>query len=166
MTDVLMVGMVVLILLRGTASGTDAHSAFIRGADRGMHSAAELLPALCGMMMMLRMMEASGLMHVTTGLLAPVLNLVGIPQEAAPVLLFRPLTGSGSLAALEEVIRQCGVDSRAARISAVLVGSSETIFYTLTVYAAAAGVKRVSGAMTASLCGYAAGAIVCAVMIR
>lgn len=166
MTDMLMVGVAAMILLRGATSGQDAHAAFLRGAERGMRSAASLLPALCGMLLMLRLMESSGLMRMVTSVLSPVLARAGIPGEAAPVLLFRPLTGSGSLAALEAVIRQCGVDSRAARISAVLIGSSETIFYTLTVYASAAGVKRVRGAMPASLIGYAAGALVCAVMVR
>lgn len=161
MTGYLLAGVVGFILLRGVMTGTDAYAAFLRGAERGMRSAAALLPALCAMILLLRMMNASGLTQALTGSLTPLLQRIGLPREVAPMILLRPLTGSGSLAALEEVFRTCGVDSRAGRIASVLMGSSETIFYTMTVYTGAAGVKRVPGAFAASLAGYAAAVLVC-----
>ena len=166
MTAYVLLAVVGLILLRGMMTGRDAYGAFLRGAKQGMTSAAGLLPALCGMLLLIRLTGASGLMELLAGLASPLLEMLHIPQEVTPMLLLRPLTGSGSLAALQEIMHQCGPDSRAASIASVLAGSSETILYTLTVYAAAAGVKHVPGALLASLCGYAASIVVCSLLVR
>ncbi len=159
------VGMTGLILLRGMTSGSDVYGAFLRGAERGMKSALSLLPALCAMLLMLSLMDASGLSRLLSRAIAPVTGLIGLPEEVAPMLLLRPLTGSGSIAALEQVFAQCGVDSRAGRIASVLMGSSETIFYTMTVYLGAAGVKRLPGVMAVSLAAYALGAVLCGLIL-
>ena len=80
-----------------------------------------------------------------------------VPREALTTLLLRPLSGAGSLAALQELMTRMGPDSRAARVAAVVVGSSETIFYTMTVYLAAAGVKKLPRALGISLLSWLAG---------
>ena len=87
------------------------------------------------------------------------------PVVGAPVMLLRPLTGSGSLAALENVFAQHGPDSRAGVAASVLCASTETVFYTLTVYLAAAGVKRLPLVIPVSLLSGLAGAWVLGVMI-
>lgn len=148
-------------MLRGVMTGCDAYGAFLRGAERGMKSAIALLPALCAMLLMLAMVNASGLAQLLSRLLSPLTAWMRLPQEVAPLLLLRPLTGSGSLAALESIFETCGVDSRAGRIASVLMGSSETIFYTMTVYLGAAGVKKLPHVMTVSLTAYLLGAALC-----
>lgn len=165
MTGYLLIGLTGLIILRGLTARLNAYAAFLRGAERGMRSAANLLPSLCAMLLMIRLLQASGMTEMLTRLLLPVTDRIGLPQEVTPLLLLRPLTGSGSIAALEEIFRRCGVDSRAGRMASALMGSSETIFYTLTVYAGAAGVRKVPGVMTASLMGYAAATAVCLLLI-
>lgn len=154
-----------LIVLRGLMARVDAYAAFLRGAERGMRSAMSLLPALSAMLLMLALLNASGLTRVLTAVTAPLTSALRIPQEAAPLLLLRPLTGSGSIAALEAVFRECGVDSRAGMIASVLMGSSETIFYTMTVYLGAAGIKRLPWAVAISLTAYLAGAAMCGLML-
>lgn len=150
-----------LIVLRGVMTGCDVYGAFLQGAQKGMKSALALLPALCAMMLMLALLNASGLTRLLGRLLSPVTGLLHLPEEVAPMLLLRPLTGSGSLAALEGIFQTCGVDSRAGRIASVLMGSSETIFYTMTVYLGAAGVKRLPGVMAVSLAAYFLSAALC-----
>lgn len=81
------------------------------------------------------------------------------------MLVLRPLTGSGSLTALRTIFEQCGVDSRAGRAASVLMGSSETIFYTLTVYLGATDVRRLPWVAPVSLVSYLAGAWVCGLVI-
>lgn len=166
MTGLLICGVTGVILLRGVMTRTDVYSAFLRGAEAGMRSAVRLLPALCGMLLMLRLMQASGALEALSRLLTPVTSWAGVPAEVTPLLLLRPLTGSGSIAALEELLRAFGPDSRTGRLASALMGSSETIFYTMTVYAGAAGVRRAPGALAASLAGYAAGVIVCVMMTQ
>ena len=81
------VAVVGFILLRGWMSGADMYSAFLSGAEKGMRSALGLLPALCAMLMMLALVDASGLTKMLTALLSPVTDLLRIPKEAAPLLL-------------------------------------------------------------------------------
>ena len=147
---------VLLILLRGKCAGVEVYGAFLSGAKKGMEAAWQLLPALTGMLLMLSLMNASGLTALLVRLLSPLTAILNLPQEVAPMLILRPMTGSGSLAALQEIFAQYGADSRVGRIASVLMGSSETIFYTMSVYLGAAGVKKLPGALGVSLgLGYA-----------
>lgn len=156
-----MVAVAGIIVLRGWMTGCDVYGAFLQGAEKGMKSALSLLPALCAMLLMLAVMNASGLTELLTRLVSPLTQVMRLPEEAAPMLLLRPLTGSGSLAALEQIFNTCGADSRAGRIASVLMGSSETIFYTMTVYLGAAGVKKLPHVMTVSLTAYFISAALC-----
>ena len=158
-------GLVGLIVLRGFAAGCDVYGAFLRGAEKGMHSALSLLPALCMMLLMLGLVNASGLSQLLSRFISPLTGMMHLPEEVAPMLLLRPLTGSGSLAAMESIFETCGVDSRAGRIASVLMGSSETIFYTMTVYLSAAGIKRLPHVMLVSLTAYLISAAVCGWMM-
>ncbi|MBQ8201104.1 MAG: spore maturation protein [Clostridia bacterium] len=159
------VGMTGFIVLRGLMTGTDVYGTFLRGAKKGMQSALELLPALCAMLLMLALINSSGLSLLLSRAISPLTQLMNLPQEVSPLLLLRPLTGSGSIAALEQVFAQCGADSRAGRIASVLMGSSETIFYTMTVYLGAAGIRRLPGVMAVSLAAYLVGAAVCGLLM-
>ncbi len=165
LTATAMLGTAALILIRAVMTGTDAYAAFLKGANEGVRSAMELLPALCAMLLMLGLVNASGLTQLLTRLIAPLMHRIGLPQEVAPMLLLRPLTGSGSIAALEQIYESCGVDSRAGRIASVLMGSSETIFYTMSVYLGAAGVRRLPRVVPVSLLTYLAGAALCGLMM-
>lgn len=152
---------VLLILLRGKCAGVEVYGAFLSGAKKGMEAARQLLPALTGMLLMLSLMNASGLTALLVRLLSPLTAILNLPREVAPMLILRPMTGSGSLAALQEIFAQYGADSRVGRIASVLMGSSETIFYTMSVYLGAAGVKKLPGALGVSLLSYLTCAWVC-----
>lgn len=154
-----------LIVIRGSLKGCDIYNAFLNGAAKGMQTAVHLLPALCGMLLLLRMMYASGLTELLTRLLSPLTGLMHLPQEVTALLILRPLSGSGSLAALKTIFDQCGPDSRVGTIASIMMGSSETILYTMTVYLSAAGVRRVPGAMTISLISYLIGVFLCGILI-
>lgn len=155
-----------LIILRGTIKGVDVYGAFRQGGKQGMDSALELLPALCAMTLLLAMMNASGLNTMLARVLAPVLRLMNLPEEVAPILLLRPLSGSGSLTALQQVFAQCSVDSRAGKAASVLVSSSETIFYTMTVYLGATDIRKLPWALPVSLVSYVVGAAVCGGIVQ
>ena len=157
----MIVGLVGLVVLRGMTVGCDVYSTFLRGAEKGLRSAVSLLPALCAMLLMLSAVNASGLSNHLALMVSPFTRLMHLPSEVAPMLFLRPLTGSGSLAALEAIFTNCGADSRAGRIASVLMGSSETIFYTMTVYLGAAGVKKLPYVLAVSLTAYLFGAALC-----
>lgn len=160
----IMLAAVAMIVLRGAGTG-NGYGAFLRGAKRGMTSAWELLPALCAMSMMVTLVNASGLSRLMCHALSPLTRLMNLPPEVAPILVLRPLSGSGSLTALKAIFGSCGVDSRAGRAAAVLMGSSETIFYTMTVYLGATDIKKLPWTLPVSLISYLVGAWVCGMVV-
>lgn len=166
MAESMVLAVAAVILLRGVMKGVDAYGMFLKGGRQGMASAIGLLPALCAMMAMVAVVEASGLGEVLSALLAPVMKLMNLPREVAGLFLLRPLTGSGSLSALRQIFQQYGVDSRAGRVASVLVSSSETIFYTMTVYLGATDIRKLPWALPVSLASYVAGAAVCGLVVR
>ena len=88
---------VLLILLRGKCAGVEVYGAFLSGAKKGMDAAWQLLPALTGMLLMLSLMNASGLTALLVRLLSPLTAILNLPQEVAPMLILRPMTGSGAV---------------------------------------------------------------------
>lgn len=139
-----------------------AYEAFVAGAKKGLQTAVSILPSLIAMLCAVTALTASGLTDALTGLLSPALALLGVPSEVAPLALLRPLSGSASLAMLEDILTRYGADSRTGLIASTLMGSSETIFYTVCVYMSAASVKRGGYAVPCALLGAVASLIVAA----
>ena len=159
----LMPGLVVFTLLCGLRARIDVYSAFVRGAKEGLETLLEMAPYLCAVLMATALLRQTGVMDCLTGLLAPALARAGIPPEAAGVVLLRPLSGSAALAAVQDVIVHCGADSRAARLSCVISGASETVFFTGSLYMGAAHVKSGGYAVPAALTAYGVG-VLCAAL--
>ena len=105
------------------------------------------------------MLRASGFFDLLSALLAPLLNALGISAELLPLMLLQPLSGSGSMALAAELMSVHGADSEIGRMAAVLIGSSETTFYTIAVYFGAAGIQKSRYAVPAALIGDLAGMI-------
>ncbi|MEF2823152.1 MAG: spore maturation protein [Oscillospiraceae bacterium] len=140
----------------------DVFSALTQGAGEGLSVVIRILPALAALLTAVYMLRASGALDALTALLAPALTALGVPPETAPLLVIRPLSGSGALAAGGAIMRQYGPDSYIGRCAAVMLGCTETTFYTVAVYFGAAGIKRtrytIPAALTADLAAYLAAA--------
>ena len=147
-----------LALLRGVTLS----ESFGRGAKDGLHTLLHIFPALLFLLPMIHLMRASGLLDALTALFAPLLGLFGIPSEVAPILILRPFSGSGALAAAADILITYGADSLIGRTAAVMLGSTETTFYVLTVYFAGidnADTKRIlPTALIADMVGFIAAA--------
>ena len=155
-----------LIGLAGTLRGTDVFSALTDGARRGLALMGTILPSLAALLPAVYMLRASGALEALTGLLSPLLQRLGVPPETVPLMLIRPLSGSGALAVGSELMAAFGPDSPVGRTAAVMLGSTETTFYVLSVYFGAAGVKRTRHAVAAALCADAAGFLAAAWCVR
>ena len=149
--------LVVFVLLGGMRARIDVYDAFVRGAKEGLCTLLHMAPYLCAILTAAALLRETGVLAAVESAAAPLLSLIGIPKEAAPVVLIRPLSGSASLAAVAEVMRTAGADSRAARIACVISGASETILFTASLYLGAAGVRRAGHAAGAALAAYIAG---------
>ena len=144
----------------------DVYASLTRGAEDGFRVVLRILPALVTLLPAVAMFRASGAMELLSAWCAPLLDVLGIPSETAPLLLVRPISGSGALATVGELIRVHGVNSRVGRTAAVMLGSTETTFYTVAVYFGAAGIRRTRHAIPAALAADVTGFVVAALTVR
>ncbi|MBQ7714045.1 MAG: spore maturation protein [Oscillospiraceae bacterium] len=135
----------------GAARRVDVYGALTKGAEEGLGVLLRVLPSLVGLLTAVYMFRASGAMDWLARLLSPLLTALGIPPECAPLLLVRPISGSGALAVGSEIMENSGADSYAGRVAAVMLGSSETTFYTVAVYCGAAGIRKTRYTIPAAL---------------
>jgi spore maturation protein B len=135
------------------------YEVFVDGAKDGFTIAVRIIPYLVAILVAVGMFRASGALDLLLKALAPVLNFVGFPPENLPLAMMRPLSGSGSLGLLTDLVNEHGVDSMFAKIGATMYGSSETTFYVLAVYFGSVGVIRSRHAIPAGLFADAVGAI-------
>ena len=151
------------VAVYGTGKRVNVYAALTRGAEDGLTVLLHMIPALVGLLTAVSMFRASGAMDLLTGLCVPVLERLGIPPETVPLMLIRPVSGSGALAAASDLMASYGPDSYIGRVAAVMMGSTETTFYTIAVYFGAAGIVRtrhtVPAALAADLTGFLAAAL-------
>ena len=163
MTDLLIPLLCAAVGLSALRKQVDITSAFSEGAVGGMETLLRIFPALLLLLPMIAVLRASGLLDALTKLFSPLLTLFGIPPETAPLLFLRPFSGSGALAVATELMSAYGVDSLIGRTAAVMLGSTETTFYVLTVYTAGSGgtdPKRIlPAALLADFVGFTAAAL-------
>lgn len=140
----------------------DVYDALTAGASEGLLVLVRIAPSLIALLTAVYMLRASGALTLLTRLLTPVLERLGIPPETAALLLVRPVSGSGALAVGSQIMEQYGPDSAVGRTAAVMLGCSETTFYTVAVYFGAAGIRRtrytIPAALTADLAAFVAAA--------
>ena len=163
--------MIVPLILAGVAlygcfRRVDVYTALVQGAGDGLEVLMRILPSLVGLLTAVYMLRASGVLELASGALAPVLGLLGIPAETAPLLLVRPVSGSAALGVGAELISAFGPDSLVGRTAAVMLGSTETTFYTIAVYFGAAGIVKTRYAIPAALCADLAGFMASAWAVR
>ena len=160
--------LVIPVLLAGVAvfgmgKRVDVYGALTHGAEEGLTVLLRVIPALVGLLTAVSMFRASGAMEWLSGLCAPVLEWIGIPRETAPLMLVRPVSGNGALAVASELIAANGPDGYVGRVAAVMLGSTETTFYTIAVYFGSAGIHKtrhtIPAALAADLTGFAASAL-------
>ena len=149
----------------GALRRVPVYDAFTEGAREGLHTAAGIVPSLAAMLCAIRAFSACGLMEPLCAALEPLVSWAGIPGETLPLMLMRPLSGSGSLAMLKSILHTFGPDSRVGLVASVMMGSSETVFYTCGVYLGAAGVKRSRHTIPCALLAWAAGSIAAGMLI-
>lgn len=150
----------------GMVRKVDLWDALTHGAGEGLRTIVRITPALIALLTAVYMLRASGAMELLEGWLAPVLTAVGIPAETAGLLLIRPVSGSAALGVGAEIMEQYGPDSLIGRTAGVMLGSTETTFYTVAVYFGAAKITRSRYTILAALCADIAGFLAAAWAVR
>jgi spore maturation protein B len=162
----LLPGLLLLAALPLLLRGKPLYGPLTEGFREGLGTVYRIFPPLAATLTAVSMFRASGGMEALTGLLAPLLRSLGIPPEAGGLLLLRPLSGSGALAFAAELIGRWGPDSPQGRYAAVMLGSTETTFYTVSVYFGAAGIRRTRHAIPAALVSDLTGALCAGIFIK
>ena len=166
LSSVLVPALLAVTAVVGTGKGINVYDVLTDGAREGLTVLLRILPALVGLLTAVYMFRASGAMDILGSLLAPLLNAVGIPPETVGLLFIRPVSGSGALAVGSDLLAQSGPDSYIGRVAAVMLGSTETTFYTIAVYFGSAGIRRTRHAVPAALIADLVGFLAAAFAVR
>lgn len=145
--ELLSVGIIPLILLviitYGMFKGKKVYEWFIEGAKEGLQVCIRIFPPLLAMLIAVRIFRDANLLSLLNNAVEPFVSLIALPKDIVPLILIKPLSGSGALGIFTELINQVGPDTRTGLISSVIMGTTETIFYTITVYFGAVGIKKI-----------------------
>lgn len=149
---------IAVIILYGCFKGVPVFEEFTEGAAENLRTGIEILPSLIAMITAIGMFRASGAMDIISQLLSPVTDFLGFPDVCLPLAVMRPVSGSGALAVFESILGEVHPDSFAGRVASVILGSTETTFYTVAVYYGAAKIKNsrhtIASALSADMTGF------------
>lgn len=137
--------------LYGMYKKVPVYEEFVEGAKGGFKVAVTIIPYLVAILFAIAMFRASGALEFVINGLRPVLALIAVPAEVLPMMILRPLTGSGSAAIVLDMIGQYGPDSILVKMAATMFGSTETTFYVIAVYFGAVNVRKTRHALPAGL---------------
>lgn len=151
--------MIVGIISYGMSKNVKVYESFVEGAKDGFSTAIRIIPSFVAMLVAIGVFRESGAMDILIKLITPVIEIFNIPGEIVPMILMRPLSGSGAQGIMSELAGNYGPESLIARTVAVMMGSSETTFYVLAVYFGSVSIKKQRHALAAGLIADLAGVI-------
>ncbi len=137
----------ILILTMGLAKKVPLYETFTDGAKDGFKVAVNIIPYLVAIIVAISMFRASGIIDLVGQVFAPILSKFNVPADTIPIMIVRSLSGSAALGVFSDIANNLGPDSYATKLSAVMVGSSETTFYVLAVYFGAVGISKLRYAL-------------------
>ena len=160
MTDYVVPFILLVSSLLALRKQENTYDILVHGAADGLKLLLSIIPSLVMLLTAVSMLRASGAMEAISRFLAPVFQFMGIPPETALLILVRPFSGSAALAVGAELMMQHGADSLIGRTAAIMLGSTETTFYTISVYFGAAGIQKTRYTVSAALCADLTGFLV------
>ena len=166
MTDYIVPGILLIAAAAALRKKENAYDLMLEGAADGLKLLVSILPALILLLTAVHMLKASGAVELFSRFLSPLFSIFGIPPETAMLVLIRPISGSAALAVGADLMAQYGVDSLVGKTAAVMLGSTETTFYTISVYFGAAGIHKTRYCIPAALFADFVGFFMASVTVR
>lgn len=139
------------VCIYGYIKGVKVYECFVEGAKEGIFICLRIFPYLLAMLLAVSALRVSGGMDLIIYAVTPIVKYIGLPGEVVPLVLIKPLSGSGALGVFAEILNKYGTDGEIGLISSIIMGSTETIFYTLTVYFGAIGIKKIRHTLWAAI---------------
>ncbi|NLU36383.1 MAG: spore maturation protein [Clostridiales bacterium] len=159
---------IVFILGFGFYKKIPVYETFVEGAKEGLATAVRIMPYLVAMLAAVGVFRASGAMELLINVLSPITRQLGIPPELLPLALMRPMSGSASLGIMAELLRTYGPDSFIGRTASTMMGSTETTFYTISIYLGSIGYKDaryiLAAGLLADFTGFAVSLLICTLL--
>ncbi|MCT4542753.1 MAG: spore maturation protein [Vallitalea sp.] len=156
--------MFVLIIGYGLLNEVKVYDTFIIGAKEGFKIVLKIMPTLIGLMVAVGILRASGFLDVLTNVLTPITSKVKFPSELIPVALMRTISASASTGLILDLFKTYGPDSLIGRMTSIMMGCTETVFYTLSIYFMTVRIKKtrytLTGALLVSIVGIIASVVI------
>jgi spore maturation protein B len=143
--------LILIVTLYGVAKGVKVYECFIEGAKEGLGICLRIFPYLLAMLVAVNVFRESKALDYLILVLGPVVKLIGLPSEIVPLILMKPLSGSGAIGVFTDILKQYGPDTNIGIIASIIMGGTETIFYTITVYYGAVGIKKIRHTLWAAI---------------
>ena len=163
LSNIIIPAIIFYIVGYGLVSGVPVYEHFIKGAKDGLGTVVGLVPTLIGLLMAVGILRSSGFLEFLAELLEGVGEFVGIPQEVLPVILVKMVSNSAATGLVLDIFKNFGPDSHIGMLVSIMMSSTETIFYTMSVYFLAAKVTKtrytLAGALFATFAGIAASVV-------
>lgn len=166
MTDLIIPVFIALVILYGCLKKVKVFEEFTAGAKSNLRTGIEILPTLIAMLTAIGMFKASGAMDIIADFLSPITDFLGFPDECLPLAVIRPVSGSGALAVFESILEDVHPDSFAGRVASVILGSTETTFYTIALYCGATNIRKTRHTLVPALTADFAGFIFSVLTVR
>lgn len=155
-----------LVVLFGLVRRVHVFDVFMKGVKEGITLLYGIAPTIIGLVFAVDLLRSSGAIDVICGFVEPAAEVLGFPKEIVPMVLLRPVSGSGSTALLTAIYQDCGPDSFAGQVASVLAGSSETTFYAVAMYFGSIKVKKTRHTLLAALLGDFTAAVMSVITVR
>ena len=155
-----------VIVVFGLIKRVPVFDIFLKGAKEGMQILYSIAPTIIGLVFAVDLLRSSGAIDAICNFIEPIADYLGFPKEIVPMVLLRPVSGSGSTALLTSLYEQCGPDSFAGRVASVLAGSSETTFYAIAMYFGCIKVKKIRHTLFAAIIADITAAVMSVLTVR
>lgn len=154
------------VVIFGLVKRVPVFDIFLKGAKEGMLLLYNIAPTIMGLVFAVDLLRSSGAINVICNFVEPAADFLGFPKEIVPMVLLRPVSGSGSTALLTSLYQDCGPDSFAGQVASVLAGSSETTFYAVAMYFGSIKVKKIRHTLVAALIADFTAAVMSIITVR
>jgi spore maturation protein B len=142
---------ILFVMCYGMMKEIKVYDCFVEGAKEGLTVCYKIFPYLLAMIIAVSVFRESRALDFIITLLSPLVKLIGLPSELIPLVLVKPLSGSGALGIYMEILKNYGPDTYIGRVGSIIMGSTETIFYTITIYFGAIGIKKIRHTLWAAI---------------
>lgn len=166
MTKYIIPAFILSVVFFSIKNKVSVYSVLTDGGAEGLKIIVKIIPAMVIILSSVSMLRVSGAMEAMIRAVSPLFNRLGAPPEIIPMIVMRPISGSGAFGILSDTLNIYGADTRVGRLASVIMGSTETTFYTLAIYFGSVGIKNTKRVVPCALIGDIVGVITACVLIK